>query len=195
MGGAPGGFFRKLESRASPTVAGPSTSINGAKHSPMGPSLLRPYHTSTSLRDTRDANVLQSTPEIANDISGRLTLSSTSADSDESFVEDSSENEADELPSVGLPVAELPTGLCYDPRMRYHSEIRATSDVHPEDPRRIWKIYNELCQAGLVEAPESIRPLVKQPLKRIPVREGTKDEICLVHTEEHYRFVESTAST
>lgn len=92
----------------------------------------------------------------------------------------------------GIPTASLPTGLCYDIRMRYHCEVRPTTDVHPEDPRRIYYIYKELCRAGLVDDPESLRPLAVQPLQRIPVRNATPEEIALVHDPEHYTFVEST---
>ncbi|KAL1959893.1 hypothetical protein VTO42DRAFT_561 [Malbranchea cinnamomea] len=91
-----------------------------------------------------------------------------------------------------LPRASLPTGLCYDIRMRYHCEVRPTADVHPEDPRRIYYIYKELCKAGLVDDKMSSRPLVDQPLLRIPARDATEEEISLVHDEAHYAFVKST---
>jgi histone deacetylase 6 len=91
-----------------------------------------------------------------------------------------------------LPISSLPTGLCYDIRMRYHCEVRPTLDVHPEDPRRIYYIYRELCKAGLVDDPESTRPLVNQPLLRIPARDATEEEIALVHDRAHYAFVRST---
>ena len=91
-----------------------------------------------------------------------------------------------------LPRASLPTGLCYDVRMRYHCEIQPSTDVHPEDPRRIYYIHRELCKAGLVDHPSSTRPLVDQPLLDIPAREATKDEISLIHARDHYDFVKST---
>lgn len=93
---------------------------------------------------------------------------------------------------AGLPVGSLATGLCYDIRMRYHCEVRPTSEVHPEDPRRIYYIYKELCRAGLVDDPESIHPLAPQPLKRINARSATEEEITLIHSEAHYAFVKST---
>lgn len=86
----------------------------------------------------------------------------------------------------------LPTGLCYDIRMRYHCEVKPTMDVHPEDPRRIHYIYKELCKAGLVDDPQSSRPLAPQPLHRIHAREATEGEISHVHTPAHYEFVKST---
>lgn len=93
---------------------------------------------------------------------------------------------------VGIPLAGLPSGLCYDVQMRYHCEVRPTADVHPEDPRRIYYIYKELCRAGLVDDPESSRPLVSRPLRRINARNATEEEISLVHTPDHFAFVEST---
>nr|ABI74745.1 putative histone deacetylase [Monascus purpureus] len=109
------------------------------------------------------------------------------------LIEENSDWSEDDTATHGvLPLASLPTGLCYDIRMRYHCEVRPTADVHPEDPRRIYYIYKELCRAGLVDDPESSRPLACRPLKRIDVRNATVEEICLVHTPEHYIFVEST---
>lgn len=94
--------------------------------------------------------------------------------------------------SVGIPLASLSSGLCYDVQMRYHCEVRPTADVHPEDPRRIYYIFKELCRAGLVDDPESSKPLVSRPLKRINARNATEAEISLVHTPDHFMFVEST---
>lgn len=93
---------------------------------------------------------------------------------------------------VGIPLASLSSGLCYDVQMRYHCEVRPTADVHPEDPRRIYYIYKELCRAGLVDDPESSRPLVSRPLKRINARNAMEEEVSLVHTPDHFAFVEST---
>ncbi|KAJ5272293.1 Histone deacetylase clr3 [Penicillium angulare] len=103
---------------------------------------------------------------------------------------DWSDDEASRKP--GLPLESLGTGLCYDVRMRYHCEVRPTSEVHPEDPRRIYYIFKELCQAGLVDDPESTRPLAPKTLVRIPARPATEEEIIKVHTGAHYAFVQST---
>lgn len=101
----------------------------------------------------------------------------------------------DEEPLHGLPAVALPTGLCYDERMRYHAEVATSneSNYHPEDPRRIFYIYRELCQAGLVDDMKSRRPLVRQPLLRIDAREATEAECCLIHTPRHYQFVQRTS--
>lgn len=111
----------------------------------------------------------------------------------DSLVETNSDWSDEEVAAkAGLPLGSLATGLCYDVRMRYHCEVRPTSEVHPEDPRRIYYIYKELCRAGLVDDPESIHPLAPQTLKRINARNATKEEITLIHSEDHYVFVKST---
>jgi histone deacetylase 6 len=92
----------------------------------------------------------------------------------------------------GLPVASLATGLCYDHRMRWHCEVHPKSDVHPEDPRRIYYIYKELCRAGLVDDEESSQPLAPRTLQRIAARNAIEEEITLIHTDAHYAFVHST---
>ena len=95
-----------------------------------------------------------------------------------------------------LPFSTLPTGLCYDARMRFHCELdppKDRSNYHPEDPRRIFHIYRTLCEAGLVKdqmAPQ--HQIVNRPLHRIPARHANKSEICLVHDERHFEFMEST---
>jgi len=114
----------------------------------------------------------------------------------DSLVEPNSDwSDEEVLPRSGLPVGSLATGLCYDERMRFHCEVRPTSDVHPEDPRRIWYIYKELCRAGLVDDPMSTRPLAPQTLQRIDVRKATEEQITMIHSDAHYAFVKSTAGT
>lgn len=89
-----------------------------------------------------------------------------------------------------LPYVTSQTGLVYDVRMRFHVEVKpeANQGVHPEDPRRIYSIYKELVDAGLVDDPGSpgLSPYV---LGRIAARFATRDEICAVHTKEHYDFI------
>ncbi|KAL8844126.1 MAG: hypothetical protein Q9176_001532 [Flavoplaca citrina] len=98
-----------------------------------------------------------------------------------------------------VPIAHpklLATGLCYDIRMRYHSELdppKQRLDFHPEDPRRIYHIYRALCQAGLYKDPQFNVSTIEKPLERIQARNATASEICLVHTANHYNFVASTA--
>lgn len=104
------------------------------------------------------------------------------------------------VPEVAPKVRYIPlkTGLCYDVRMRYHAKIFTSYyeyiDPHPEDPRRIYRIYKILAEAGLINDPtlagvDNIGDL----MLKIPVREARADEILQVHSEEHLKYIESTA--
>lgn len=97
--------------------------------------------------------------------------------------------------SSALPYATSRTGLVYDPRMRFHAELLESShgadDIHPEDPRRIHSIFEEIKQAGLVDAVTTEGDAREDQCWRISIRPATKPEILLIHTEEHYAFVES----
>jgi histone deacetylase 6 len=92
-----------------------------------------------------------------------------------------------------LPYATNKTGLLYDSRMRFHAELPdmdLIDDIHPEDPRRIHSIYEELRRAGLV-ATSDFDEDQEDKCWRIMARFATRPEILLIHTEEHYAFVES----
>ncbi|KAL9606962.1 MAG: hypothetical protein Q9167_008075, partial [Letrouitia subvulpina] len=99
-------------------------------------------------------------------------------------------------PSVRLRPKFLATGLCYDSRMRYHSELdppKQRLDFHPEDPRRIFCIYEALCLAGLLQDPQFMQPaIVEKPLVRITARHATASEICEVHTAAHFELISHT---
>jgi len=89
-----------------------------------------------------------------------------------------------------LPYATSRTGLVYDVRMRFHVEpIPKDQDMHPEDPRRIFEVYNELVQAGLVDDPTSPDLLGEYVLLRIPIRSATRNEILACHSERSFEFV------
>lgn len=79
--------------------------------------------------------------------------------------------------------------------MRFHAEpIQNVNDTHPEDPRRIFVVYDELRQAGLVYdkwCPDLAGPDL---LKRIDARYATKEEVLRLHTEEVWDFVMSLTS-
>jgi len=94
-----------------------------------------------------------------------------------------------------LPYATSRTGLVYDPRMRFHAELlesnHGADDIHPEDPRRIHSIFEEIKQAGLVDAVTTEGDAREDQCWRIGIRPATRPEILLIHTEEHYAFVES----
>ena len=88
------------------------------------------------------------------------------------------------------------TGLCYDVRMRYHATVDE-GDMHPEDPRRIYFIYKALAEDGLIDDEDDVmsEQLRVQPvLAKFRAREVTKAEVCLVHSEAHWKFIESTSS-
>ncbi|KAH0542594.1 hypothetical protein FGG08_003002 [Glutinoglossum americanum] len=130
------------------------------------------------------------------DMDGVIGASTVGYHQDESMVEyDNATPEIESSPKS--PPRERPdpirTGLCYDDRMRLHATVD-TSDVHPEDPRRIAVIYNALVQAGLVNQSEVVGREEEDSrfLFTIPARMAEKDEITLNHTSELYDFVKST---
>ncbi|KAI5800265.1 putative catalytic subunit of a class II histone deacetylase complex [Peziza echinospora] len=85
------------------------------------------------------------------------------------------------------------TGLCYDVRMRYHATVDE-GDMHPEDPRRIYFIYRALAESGLVDDEDADSgPKSATILAKFKAREVKKEEACLVHSEGHWDFIESTA--
>lgn len=100
--------------------------------------------------------------------------------------------------SQALPFATLKTGLVYDPRMRFHAELPNDStidDIHPEDPRRIHSIFEEIREAGLVRGPESSDIDDHDDYCwRIGIRPAERHEILTIHTPEHYDFVSSLPS-
>lgn len=69
------------------------------------------------------------------------------------------------------------TGYCYDIKMRYHSKIYQSYyeyiDPHPEDPRRISRIYNKIKENKLLEK-----------MFEIPIRQATNEEILRIHTND-----------
>lgn len=91
----------------------------------------------------------------------------------------------------------LKTGLVYDVRMRYHAKIYTSYfeyiDPHPEDPRRIYRIYKILAENGLITDPSLCgADDIGDYMQKIPIREASKEEILAVHSEKHLQFIEST---
>jgi len=91
----------------------------------------------------------------------------------------------------------LPTGCCYDDRMKLHANADfGPNPHHPEDPSRIEHIMQTFKKAGLVftgSDAELARIIKTEPTKymwRIPARPATKEEICMVHHPRHYLWVE-----
>ena len=104
-----------------------------------------------------------------------------------------------------LPYSTARSGLAYDVRMRFHQQIPLEPgdkgydplDIgpHPDNPRRISEIFNELAEAGLVEDEKYPEFYSDFQLIRIPVRQATHAELSLVHSIEHVDFVESLTGT
>jgi len=92
-----------------------------------------------------------------------------------------------------LPVSSLRTGYCYDIRMRFHQTVDYR-DTHPEDPRRIYRIYKELALAGLIEDRESQSTGKDELMMRLRARYATEEEILLVHSEQHLAEMKATES-
>ncbi|KFG83262.1 putative histone deacetylase A [Metarhizium anisopliae] len=91
----------------------------------------------------------------------------------------------------------LPTGCCYDDRMKLHMNADFSPNTHhPEDPRRIHEIFKAFKRAGLVytgpeaELPKIIKECPTRYMWRIPARPATRQEICLAHSSEHMTWVE-----
>ncbi|KAL2865025.1 histone deacetylase hdaA [Aspergillus lucknowensis] len=178
-----------LNGRSDPYLAPPllSRSIQMPVIAPSGNAQ------SLDMTDTADARRASPAKSIMHPVAPADLSAAALLDRRDSLAEENSNwSDEDTGAHPGLPLASLPSGLCYDVQMRYHCEVRPTADVHPEDPRRIYYIFKELCRAGLVDDIESTRPLVARPLRRIHARNATEEEISLVHTTEHYAFVEST---
>lgn len=92
----------------------------------------------------------------------------------------------------------LPTGCCYDVRMKMHMNADFSANAHhPEDPRRIHEIFRAFKRAGLVYGgPDADLPriLAENPTRymwRIPARDATREEICLAHSPDHLAWVEA----
>ncbi|CZR53652.1 related to histone deacetylase A [Phialocephala subalpina] len=121
-------------------------------------------------------------------------------DSDEVSREDSVES------SSNLDVAQprkayLPTGCCYDVRMKLHANADfSASPHHPEDPRRIESIMKEFRDAGLIyngskaALLEILKDCPQKFMYRIDARKATESEICTVHTAEHFDWVHSLSN-
>ncbi|KAK6430327.1 Histone deacetylase hda1, partial [Oleoguttula sp. CCFEE 5521] len=94
-----------------------------------------------------------------------------------------------------LPYASLQTGLVYDVRMRFHVELFPEEvDVHPEDPRRIYAIFEAFVEAGLAwrDGVSNLDP--SYYMGRIDASQVTEEEVRLVHTKAHFDWVQSLST-
>jgi histone deacetylase 6 len=91
----------------------------------------------------------------------------------------------------------LPTGVCYDVRMKMHMNADFSPGAHhPEDPRRVHEIFEAFKRTGLIytgpeeDATRILREVPTRYMWRIPVRMATREEICLAHSADHLAWVE-----
>ncbi|KAI5282342.1 Histone deacetylase hda1, partial [Ascosphaera aggregata] len=192
----PGNVVRGSSTSLDVHVHGTTASGRGHRHLLPQQSCLHQQLLGGELKSSQDASSTMSQPTRSlsrpnPEITKMDRLDERQLVVDDSDEGDDSDGSFDEDHAF-LPKSSLPSGLCYDPRMRYHCEVKPETDVHPEDPRRIYYIYKEICKAGLVDDPSSTRPLVVQPLRRINARDASIDEITMIHTPDHYQFVKST---
>ena len=151
--------------------------------------------TNPSIRRVHDRSRESST--LATSVANNLSIESPNNENDEQLNGFINDSDAEHEPTAPY-TSTLPTGLCYDVRMRYHCELdppKQRLDYHPEDPRRIFKIYKELCMAGLVKDELlNTGTVIPNPLMPIPAREVTEAEVCLIHDKRHFSFMKTTAS-
>jgi histone deacetylase 6 len=95
----------------------------------------------------------------------------------------------------------LPTGCCYDDRMKLHANADWSANPHhPEDPRRIEAIMKAFKEAGLIytgtqtELLEHLKTSPTRWMWRIPAREATQAEVCIAHTASHFEWVRALSS-
>ncbi|KAL2066696.1 hypothetical protein VTL71DRAFT_2768 [Oculimacula yallundae] len=107
-------------------------------------------------------------------------------------------SEESKLIVEGRRRALLPTGCCYDGRMKLHANADyVESQHHPEDPRRIEAIMKAFIEAGLifkgkaVDLDTEIKKTPNRWMWRITARHATREEICTVHTASHFEWVQS----
>lgn len=92
----------------------------------------------------------------------------------------------------------LPTGVCYDDRMKLHANADWSPEKHhPEDPQRIEAIFNRFKMHDLVftGSDEELHDVLeKSPTRymwRIVCRQAHRSEIILVHTVSQFEWAES----
>jgi histone deacetylase 6 len=117
---------------------------------------------------------------------------------EETSREESSQQSSVAAPEVSPRKKYLPTGCCYDDRMKLHANADFSSNPHhPEDPRRIEEIMKEFKDGGLIytgsraDLAEVLKTSPTQWMWRIAARKAREDEICLVHTKPHFEWVKA----
>ncbi len=118
-------------------------------------------------------------------------------DSTEPTSRDESQPTSESTKAAVARKSNLPTGCCYDDRMKLHANADFSANPHhPEDPRRIEAIMTEFKNAGLIYTGGSTAQLAailkespNQWMWRITARHAKQAEICTVHTAAHFEWV------
>ncbi|OBT80163.1 hypothetical protein VF21_00614 [Pseudogymnoascus sp. 05NY08] len=144
--------------------------------------------------DPRDMHLAENGPTENGDSIGHLNFEE---EEDAADMSDISEHSVDSqaLTFTGRK-KHLPTGCCYDDRMKLHANADFSVDPpHPEDPRRIQSIMRAFKEAKLVYTgpEENLAGILKNSptayMYRIAARGATPAEICTVHTPLHFKWV------
>ncbi|KIH93503.1 histone deacetylase 6/10 [Sporothrix brasiliensis 5110] len=118
---------------------------------------------------------------------------------DDEYEDDDLNDEEDD--PMGYPVdfkrrGLLPTGCCYDDRMKLHANADfGAGPHHPEDPARISEIMGAFKRAGLVfsgsdaDLIKTIRNCPTKYMWRIAARDAIEEEILLAHHPRHFHWV------
>jgi histone deacetylase 6 len=184
-----------------------SSEMNGRLRN-VDPSGRAPVGLATAIDNTEMLDGSESPPRVSNLSIPKPAKDATTDTDDSSSLEDSVDSRP--LPSqfVGvvipkpitqaLPYSSHRSGLVYDARMRFHTEkdLEEDEEIHPEDPRRIYEIFKELENAGLLENEnrEDDQRVTPYKLWRIPTRFAEQAEVCLVHSTELWEWMNTLDS-
>ncbi|BEI85282.1 hypothetical protein CcaverHIS002_0506830 [Cutaneotrichosporon cavernicola] len=110
----------------------------------------------------------------------------TMANPNLTFFYEDADNDSDSVVEKGRMVR---TGYVFDPLMMLHcadgytptEDIHDSGEGHPEEPMRIKRIFNRLKEQGLIRR-----------MKRLDFAEAQKEQVRLVHTDDHWHKVQGT---
>ncbi|KAF9273354.1 Histone deacetylase hda1 [Mortierella alpina] len=183
------------DSEASSIKPGSETStVNQAVATPPAPAASDPITSPIQIEDaqpgpeTTDVEMQDDHMDQAASSSLSLPQSSRSesevqADDGPDWTEDTEQDTAVLIPQPEqLDGRSTKTGYVYDVRMRHHNNVHGDDD-HPEDPRRIWRIFDALNTAQCTDR-----------MIKVPSREATSEELGLVHTESHIENITKTSA-
>lgn len=130
-------------------------------------------------------------------------IPSAGDEDDDNDDDDDEDDDEDDDDPMGYPVdfkrrGLLPTGCCYDDRMKLHANADfGTGPHHPEDPARISEIMGAFKRAGLVfsgndaDLLKIMRDCPTKYMWRIAARNATEEEILLSHHPRHFQWVKN----